>query len=278
MASKLEALGGQAVIEGVMMKSENKLAVAVRLPNSKIKVKVEKLKKLNKFWRIPVIRGFVQLILILIIGIKALSWSADQQLAKEEKLSAFGMALTILFSLGMAVLFFIIAPFFLTKLIVEKGFLFNLVDGIIRIIIFIIYVVIIAQMKDIKTLFRYHGAEHKTVNCYEAKLPLTIKNIKKFPTLHPRCGTAFILIVLIISIFIFSLVHGTWQLRLLSRIILIPVIAGISYEILKLSARFRNSIIMKIITAPGLAMQKLTTAEPTERMIEVAVKALKKVK
>jgi uncharacterized protein YqhQ len=275
---KIEAIGGQAVIEGVMMKSQQKLAVAVRLPNKKIKTKVEKLRKLRKFWRIPFIRGFVQLIFILIIGLKALSWSADQQLGKDEKIGALAMALTLLFSIGMAIAFFIIAPFFLTRLVIEKGFLFNLIDGIIRIAIFIIYILIIARMKDVKNLFKYHGAEHKTVNCYEAKKPLTIKNIKKFSTLHPRCGTAFILIVLIISILIFSLVKGSWQIHLISRIILIPVIAGISYEILKLSDKFKNSKIMKIITSPGLALQKLTTAEPTGRQIEVALAAFKALK
>jgi len=275
---KIEAIGGQAVIEGVMMKSQRKLAVAVRLPNKKIKTKVEKLRKLKRFWRLPVIRGFIQLIFILIIGIKALTWSADQQMNKDEKLGAFELTLTLLISFGMAIVFFIVAPFFLTKLVIEKGFLFNLIDGLIRIAIFIIYILIIAQIKDVKALFKYHGAEHKTVNCYEAKKPLTIKNIKKFPTLHPRCGTAFILIVLIISILIFSLVTGSWQLRLVSRIILIPVIAGISYEILKLSDKFKNNAVMKIITSPGLALQRLTTAEPTDKQIEVAVSAFKALK
>jgi len=270
-------IGGQAVIEGVMIKSDEKLAVAVRLPNKKIKIKSENLKKQNKFFRLPIVRGFVQLVLMLIIGIKALNWSADQQLKKHEKIKPLELTLTLIISFGAAILFFIIAPFFLTKLIVEKGFLFNLIDGIIRIIIFIIYLVIIARISDVKTLYKYHGAEHKAVNCYEAKKKLTIKNIKKFSTLHPRCGTAFILIVLILSILIFTLVRGAWQIRLISRIILIPVIAGISYEILRLTAKYPNNIITKTISAPGLALQKLTTAEPTPKQIEVAVSALKKI-
>lgn len=275
---KKQHIGGQAVIEGVMIKSDKKLAIAVRLPNKKIKTKAEKLKKQNKFFRLPIIRGFVQLILMIVIGIKALNWSADQQLRKEEKLSLLALILVLVFSFGFAILFFVVAPFFLTKLIIEKGFFFNLIDGIIRIAIFMIYIVIIAQIKDVKILYKYHGAEHKAVNCYEAKKPLTIKNIKKFPTLHPRCGTAFILIVLVISIFIFSLVRGTWQIRLLSRIILIPVIAGISYEILKLTAKYPDNIITRAVSAPGLALQKLTTAEPTKKQIEVAVAALKKIR
>lgn len=274
----MKHIGGQAVIEGVMMKTSNKIAIAVRLPNKKIKIKVEKLRTLRRFWRLPIIRGFVQIILMLVIGIKALAWSADQQLGKDEKLSTTAMALTILFSIGMAIALFVVAPFFLAKLIIEKGFLFNLIDGIIRIATFIIYIALISQIKDVKALFKYHGAEHKAVNCYEAKKPLAVKNIKKFSTLHPRCGTAFLLIVLIISILIFSLIRGQWQIRLISRIILIPLIAGIGYEILKLSDKFRHSIITKIISAPGLALQKLTTAEPTKSQIEVALAALKKIK
>lgn len=275
--NKIEAIGGQAVIEGVMMKSADRVAIAVRLPNKKIKTKVERLRKLRRFWRLPVIRGFVQLILILIIGIKALSWSADQQLGKDEKIGAGGLTLTLALSFCFAVLLFVVCPFFIAKLIIEKGILFNLIDGIIRIAMFIAYIAIISQIKDIKTLFRYHGAEHKTVNCYEAKKRLTIKNIKKFSTLHPRCGTAFLLIVFIVSILIFSLIKGAWQIRLISRIILIPLVAGISYEILKITDRYRNSAAAKIISAPGLALQKLTTAEPDEKQIEVAVCALKNI-
>ncbi|MCK4428924.1 MAG: DUF1385 domain-containing protein, partial [Candidatus Aenigmarchaeota archaeon] len=218
------------------------------------------------------------LILMLIYGIKALNWSANQQMEKHEKIGLLGIILTLAFSFGFVILFFIIAPFFLAKLIIAKGVLFNITDGILRIAIFILYLVIISRISDVKTLYKYHGAEHKTIHCYEAKKAVTVKNIKKFSTLHPRCGTAFILIVLIISILIFSLIRGSWQIRLVSRIILIPVITGISYEILKFSNKFRKSMFSKIITAPGLALQKLTTKEPTKKQIEVAIRALKALK
>ena len=283
-------IGGQAVIEGVMMKSDKHMTVAVRLPNKKttktkglrgaelgssIKTKKQKLKKLKKFWTIPFIRGIVQLIYILILGIKALIWSSDQQLGKDEKITAKELAITLVISFGFAVLFFVIAPFFITKAFVEKGLLFNIIDGILRLVIFLVYVAVIALFNDVKILFQYHGAEHKCINCYERKKPLTIKNIKKYSTLHPRCGTAFILIVLIVSIFIFSLITGSWQIRLISRIILIPVIAGISYELLKLSARFKHNFIIQAITYPGLLLQKLTTREPNNKQIEVALVSLK---
>ncbi|MBW2993624.1 DUF1385 domain-containing protein [Candidatus Woesearchaeota archaeon] len=274
----MKNVGGQAVIEGVMMKTDSKMAIAIRLPNKKIKTKIQKIKKLKKLWRLPIIRGFMQLILMLIFGIKALNWSADQQMEEHEKIGLLGIILTLVLSFGFVILFFIIAPFFLTKLIIAKGVLFNIIDGILRIAIFIIYLVIISRIGDVKTLYKYHGAEHKTIHCHEAKKALTVKNIKKFSTLHPRCGTAFILIVLIISILVFSLIRGSWQIRLFSRIILIPVITGISYEILKLSNKFKDSLFTKIITAPGLMLQKLTTKEPTNKQIEVAVKALKALK
>lgn len=273
---KEKHIGGQAVIEGVMMRSEKRLAVAVRLNNGKVKVKLQRLRKLKKPFRLPFIRGIFSLIEMLVMGIKTLTWSAQQQLGKEEKLSAFELLLTVLLSFGFAILFFIIAPFFLTKIFFDKGVLFNLVDGVFRIAIFLIYIAAVSSMKDVRRIFQYHGAEHKVVNCYEANKALTVKNIKKFSTLHPRCGTAFILIVLVLSILVFSLVKGSWQIRLISRILLIPVIAGISYEILKLSAKYKNNALMKAIIYPGLLLQKITTRQPNKRMIEVAVAALKK--
>ena len=273
----MKNIGGQAVIEGVMMKSDKNMTIAVRLPNKKIKTKKQKLGKLRKFWTLPFIRGIVQLIYILVLGVKALIWSSDQQLGEEEKITGKEIAFTLVISFGFAILFFIIAPFFITKIFVEKGFLFNLIDGILRLIIFLVYIAIIGIFKDVKIMFQYHGAEHKGINCMESKKPLTVKNIKKFSTLHPRCGTAFILIVLVISIFIFSLISGSWQIRLISRIILIPVIAGISYELLKLSARFKDNLIIKAVVYPGLLLQKMTTREPDEKQIEVALASLKEI-
>ena len=268
-------IGGQAVIEGVMLKSDTHMATAVRLPNKSIKTKKQKLKKPRKFWRVPFIRGIFQLIYILILGIKSLIWSSDQQLEKHEKITAKELTATLFISFGFAIAIFIIAPFFITKLFVSKGFFFNLIDGILRLVIFFLYLIIISISKEVRILFQYHGAEHKTIYCYEAKKPLTVKNIKKYSTLHPRCGTAFILIVLVISIIIFSLIKGNWIVALISRIVLIPVIAGISYEILKLSAKFKHNQIIKAITYPGLMMQKLTTKEPNNKQIEVAIASLK---
>lgn len=269
-------IGGQAIIEGVMMKSPTKLAISIRLRNGKIKTKKERLKKRSKFWKLPFIRGIVVLIETLVLGMKALIWSADQQLDKTEKITKLEIAYALAISIGFAVLLFIVLPFFLTKLIIGKGLLFNLIDGILRLIIFLVYLGLISLMKDVKILFKYHGAEHKVVNCYEAGKGLRVENVRKFKTLHPRCGTAFILIVLIVSILIFSLIiTPTWWIKLGARIVLIPVIAGISYEILKLSDRFRKNIFIRGITAPGLWLQKITTKEPSKRQIEVAIKALK---
>ena len=273
-----EHVGGQAVIEGVMMRKENKIATAVRLRSGKIKIKKDRLKKRSKFWKIPFFRGIVALWDMLILGMKTLLWSADQQLDKHEKITKFELFYTLALSLGFGVLFFIVIPLFLAGLVIEKGFWFNLVDGIIRIAVFLIYISLISLMEDVKVLFRYHGAEHKTVHCYEAGKKLTYENIKKFTTLHPRCGTAFIFIVLIISILIFSIIRAPdWYIRLGVRIVFIPVIAGISYEILKLSDRFKNIFFIRWLTKPGLWLQKITTKEPDKKQVEVAIKALKSV-
>ncbi|MBW2965617.1 DUF1385 domain-containing protein, partial [Candidatus Woesearchaeota archaeon] len=237
-----------------------------------------KLKRKSKIFKTPFIRGFFVLVDTLVLGIKALSWSANQQLEKKEKITMKEMILTIAASFIFAVLFFIVIPFYLTGLIVNKGILFNLIDGILRIGIFFIYLLAISLMKDVKLLFKYHGAEHKAVNCFEAKKALTIKNAKKFTTVNPRCGTSFLVIVLAISILIFSLIISDyWYIRLGARIILIPVIAAVYYEILKLSSKFKNNLIFKILNTPGLWIQKITTKEPTNKQIEVAIASLKAV-
>ena len=275
MSEKL--IGGQAVIEGVMMKTDRNMAVSVRLQNNKIKTKKQRLKRRSGFLKWPFIRGVVNLYDILILGIKTLTWSANQQLDKKEKLTSFQLALTITLSLIFGILIFIVAPFFLTRFIVQKGILFDLIDGLMRVIILIAYFLVISLMKDVQILFRYHGAEHKVVNCYEAKKQLDVKNVKKFSTLHPRCGTSFLVIVLVISIIVFSFIQGVWYIRLFGRILLLPVVAGISYEILKLGGRFRENKLMKIINTPGIWVQKISTKEPTKKQIEVAITAFKTV-
>ena len=273
-----EHIGGQAVIEGVMMKNKEKLAISVRLPNGKIKTKKERLKKRRKLFTKPFLRGFFVLLDTLIIGIKSLLWSADQQLEEHEKITKKDVFLTLAFTIGITILFFIVLPFYLTGLIVGKGWIFNLIDGLIRLGMFLVYFIAISFFKDVRILFQYHGAEHKAINCLESKKRLTVENIKKFSTLNPRCGTSFILIVLTISIIIFSLLHSDfWYINLGARIVLIPVIASISYEILRFSAKYQKNPIMRLIIFPGLLLQRISTKEPNKKQIEVAVKALKSV-
>jgi uncharacterized protein YqhQ len=274
----MEHIGGQAVIEGVMMRSPTKLAVSVRLPNGKIKTKKENLKKFGKFYKMPFIRGGFVLIDTLVKGMKTLIWSADQQLGQEEKITTKEVVWALLFSVVLAIVFFIIVPFVVTQLIFTRGILFNIVDGILRLVMFILYVLAISLMKDVKVLFQYHGAEHKAVNCFEHGLKLTLENAKKFSTLHRRCGTSFIFIVLLVSIVVFSaLTSQYWYVNLLARILLIPVIAAISYEILKLGDRFKDNWFLGWLSLPGMWIQRITTKEPTNKQIEVAIVSLKKV-
>ena len=274
----MQHIGGQAIIEGVMMKSQDKYAVSVRLQNGKIKTKKQRLKKRNKLFKAPFFRGFFVLLDTLILGIKALSWSANQQLEKKEKITMKEMIFTLVISFLFVILFFIVVPFYLTGLIVGKGILFNLIDGVLRIGIFLVYISVISLMKDVKLLFKYHGAEHKAVNCYESGKELNVKNCRKFTTINPRCGTSFLVIVLAISILIFSLIITEhWYIRLGARIVLMPVIAAVSYEVLKLSSKFNKNIVFKILNAPGLWIQKITTKEPTNKQMEVAITSLKAV-
>ena len=279
MENKLDVVGGQAVIEGVLMKSKEKVAIAVRLPNKKIKVRTQKIKPLPKILTIPFLRGITTLIQILIIGLKALTWSANQQVEEEEeKISGLAIAGTLILSLLFVIIFFIGLPFLINYFFPVKNILFTTIEGIIRLGIFIAYVYAISLMKDIKRVFQYHGAEHMVVNAFEHKKKLTLENIKKFSTKHPRCGTSFIFIVLIISIIVFSLIYTEiWYWKIVWRILLIPVIAGISYEILKLAGKFRSNLIMKIISAPGTWIQSITTKKPDDSMIKIAVIALRKV-
>lgn len=287
-------IGGQAVIEGVLIRGPGKYVVAVR-KNKKIVAKNGLIPKRHNFLKLPFIRGFVNLVDMLVIGIKSLMWSAEQAAPKDEKISKNELALTIFFSIAIVILFFIALPYFLTNLIgfreEQKPVLFNLVDGIIRIVIFLVYIAAISFIKDVKILFQYHGAEHKAIHCYEKEKKLTIKNVKKFTTLHPRCGTSFLLIVFIVSIFVFSLLPSialfyypnfsnlsAWIRKgvlFLIRILLIPFIAGVSYEILKISDKKQDNIVFKIISLPGLWLQKITTKEPSKRQIEVAIYSLK---
>ena len=271
-------VGGQAVIEGVMMRYKDNLATAVSKKN-KIIVKKEKIK--FKSSKIPFIRGIINLIETLYIGVKTLNYSAEMQLEKKEKKSSSSMMVfSLIFAFVFALFLFKFMPLYLTRFIDKflnmNSILFNLLDGIIKISIFILYIHIISKMSDIKKVFQYHGAEHKAVNCYESGLKLNVKNVKKFSTVHKRCGTTFILLVLTVSIIVYMFIPKTlpFSMNLLLRILLLPFIASISYELLRLNARYDNMITGTLVT-PGLLLQKMTTKEPNDKQINVALKALK---
>ena len=270
-------VGGQAVIEGVMMRNKERFAVAVRLPDGRIKVRTEQSSTFPKIFNIFFIRGAVGLGYTLIDGIKALTWSSNQQLGKEEKLSQKELVLTIGTSVTFALLFFVAIPFFAARLIEPEGLWFNVLDGLFRIAIFLGYLGIIAQLKDVQRLFQYHGAEHKSIYCYEAGEPLIVKNVKKYTRFHPRCGTSFLFLVLILSIIIFSFIPGPWWVKLLGRIVALPIIAGIGYELIKLSWKYHRNPVVKAIIAPGLWLQRITTKEPSEQQLKVGIAALKAV-
>jgi uncharacterized protein YqhQ len=285
----MKNIGGQAVIEGVMMKSPDLWAVAVRDPHGKINLKTEQIKKRGILSRLPLFRGIFALGSALSIGLKAIEFSGTvaYQHSKEDKpMTKSAMVVTMGLAFILAVGLFKFLPLLFTTLIgiVAKGisdstFLFNLLDGIFRIMIFFLYVFLIGLWKDMKRIYQYHGAEHKVIHTYEAGEELSVENAKRHKPYHPRCGTSFLLIVMVISIMTFMLIPKDWSFsqKLISRIILIPLIAGISYEILKLSAKMKDNFIMGLLVFPGLFLQRLTVREPDESQIEVALIALKEV-
>ncbi|MCM2325138.1 MAG: DUF1385 domain-containing protein [Candidatus Woesearchaeota archaeon] len=280
MDSKI-TIGGQALIEGVMMRSNERYAIAVRRPDKKISIKLIPVQKAKYgFMNWPLLRGFFRFIETLMIGINSLSYSAtESQGEKEESLSKKDLVLTLFISIGMTFGLFYFLPLLLTKFITDtRGFYFNLIDGVLRLAIFLIYLSAISFMPDIRRVFQYHGAEHKAVYCYESKKPLTVKNVQKFSTLHPRCGTNFILIVFVLSIFFFTIVNVQgFFYKLALRILMLPIIAGFSYEVLKFAGNHFENPIVKAIIWPGLMLQKITTKEPEDDMVEVAIKSLKAV-
>ncbi len=280
MSSKI-SIGGQALIEGVMMRSKNKYAIAVRKPDKKISTKVIKIKEpKNNLLKLPIIRGCIRFIETLVIGIKSISYSAvESQGEEEEAITDWEIFLTVALSIALTIVLFYMIPLLLAKFFAkDSGFWFNFIDGITRLGIFVLYLFLISLFPDVRRVFQYHGAEHKTVACYEKKEKLSVNNIKKYSTIHPRCGTSFLLIVFVLSIFFFTLVQvqGYFQ-RLGMRLLLLPLIAGISYELLKFAGKHYNNSFVKILVSPGLLLQKITTKEPTNDMIEVAVKSLKAV-
>lgn len=279
-------IGGQAVIEGVMMRAPESLVIAVRREDKKIVLKKEKVKiDNNKLFKKPFLRGLIGLYNALILGVKALNFSAYHAMGEgTEKVTKKDIFVAMVLGLGFGVLLFVFLPLFLTEMLksiipsIKESFLvFNAVDGVIRVIFFIAYIYIISFMKDIKRVFEYHGAEHKAIFTYENGLPLTVQNARGMSRLHPRCGTSFLLIVMIVSIFVFSLIpkDSYFIIKLLSRLILLPVIAGISYEVLKLSSKYKDNFIVNMLIKPGLWLQKITTREPDDSQLEVALISIK---
>jgi len=277
--------GGQAVIEGVMMRGPGAYAIAVHTGNS-IDVEIKPFKSIAEkypFLKWPFVRGVVALFESLVLGIKALTHSANKAFDEdEEELSFKEIVITLTIGIVLSIVLLIVIPTTLTYWLaasVKNPFLNNFIEGLIRLAVFLSYIAFISCMSDIRRVFQYHGAEHKVINAYEAKDELNVGSVQKYSTLHPRCGTSFLLIVMTIKIFVFALLGHQEDVlwRNLSRIMLLPVIAGVSYEILKLSAKYSNSFFWKAAVAPGLWLQKLTTREPDDKQVETAIAAFKAV-
>jgi uncharacterized protein YqhQ len=293
-------VGGQAVLEGIMMKGEDRTAVVVRKPGGKLHIKTELLKKAGAWKKVPIVRGVLIFVDSLVTGTRTLLYSAevledseDGQEEQKDKLTQwlekhFGekgaLNVILYFSVFLAILFtvgiFIIAPTAVVsvfKYLTTNEVALNLIEGVFRIAMFVIYIALISKMKDIQTVFQFHGAEHKCIHCFENGLELTPENCKPFETLHPRCGTSFLMFVMVISLLLFSLLGWPNLLwRVASRLLLVPVIAGLSYELLRWAGR-SDSLLVKILSVPGLLLQKLTTKEPDEKQLEVAIAAMKAV-
>lgn len=289
---KYSGIGGQAVIEGVMMKNKDHYAVAVRKPDGNIEVKKEEFKGISskcKLFRVPFIRGIFSFIDSLTLGMSTLTYSAsfyeeeeDTKKTEQEKKKSDTVfnVITIMISVILAVGIFMVVPFYLSQLlekVISSKTLIIFLEGVIRLLIFIIYIVLISFMKDIKRVYMYHGAEHKCINCIEHGMPLTVDNVRISSKEHKRCGTSFMLLVMCISILILMLVRFDSRiLRLVARIVLIPVIAGISFELLRLAGTKEN-VFTNIISKPGLLLQRLTTKEPDDSMIEVGIASVETV-
>jgi len=276
--------GGQAVIEGVMMRGQKTMVTAVRRPNGELAIDTQPLPTIYTGWirKTPLIRGVIVLIEALVLGIKTLLYSANVSLEEEEEKISGGLVWAMLtISLVLSIALFFMAPLFLTKLLdpyIHSSLVFHLIEGFIRLAIFIIYLKLMTLVPDIKRVFAYHGAEHKAVNAYEDGVPLEVEEIKKYSTAHVRCGTSFLFAVLIIAILVFALIgRPSLWLIVLSRIILIPVIAALGYEVTHFGGKHSKNGLVKAILYPGLLLQKLTTRQPDDSQLEVAISALRKV-
>ena len=277
-------VGGQAVIEGVMMRGPGYTATAVREPAGTIVVQKEATKSIADTYPIlkkPFLRGCVALYESLVIGMKALSFSAKAAGYEEEEMSNSEIAITMVISTVFAIAVFLALPTFIVKFIPgvqDNHVVLNLIEGVIRLVLFLLYIWGIGLTKDIQRVFQYHGAEHKTIHTYELDLPLTVENVRQQSRLHARCGTNFLLIVMVVSIFVFAFLGWPNLLeRILSRVLLMPVVAGIAYEVIRLAGRSEHSFV-KAIIKPGLVLQYMTTREPEDDQIEVAIRALEEVR
>ena len=285
MSQKRISVGGQAVIEGVMMRSPTVYATAVRTPQGTIVIQKNRYTALThrfKFLNLPIIRGAINLVEMMWIGIQSLSYSASQAAEdsdpKPKKTAATNLSIfgSVVFALAMGFLLFFYLPLWLTERFdVQSSIAFNLIDGAFRLIVFLGYLLLIARWKEMQRVFQYHGAEHKTIYVFENGQDLTVANARPYTTLHPRCGTSFLLVVMLVSIVVFSFLGKpvTWGDRLL-RFAFIPVIGGIAFEFIRLSAKEKFARVMAPAIWPGLTLQKVTTAEPSDDMLEVAIAAL----
>lgn len=298
---KSSNIGGQAVMEGVMMKNGDRYAVAVRKPNQEIEVKVDDYKgivKNKKIQKIPIVRGVVNFVDSLVLGMKTLMYSSSFFLEEDEeeekkdskkppkteeqkkKSEDLLMGVTVAFSIVMSVAIFMILPYFISNIVrklTDSAFLISLAEGIIRIAIFLAYIILISRMKDIQRVFMYHGAEHKCINCIEHGLDLTVENVRKSSKHHKRCGTSFLLIVMVVSVVIFMFIRtDSPVLRVVYRLLLVPVVSGISYEFIRLAGNSDNKFV-ELLSKPGMMLQRLTTKEPDDTMIEVGIASVEAV-
>ena len=277
-------IGGQAVIEGVMMQNGDRIAVAVRR-QSDGEILVRDLParfRFKKLGQIPFLRGLFRLYDMMSLGLRALNVSTELAFPDDEQMGKGGTFMTFAVAIIVAIGAFMLLPLYLTNIIpglrLSNSVVFNLVEGMIRLGFFFIYLIAISKMKDIHRVFQYHGAEHKTVYTYEADEELTVENAQKHITLHPRCGTAFLMTVFVIAIIIFSLAgNPTLWIKILARLLLLPVVAGVSYEVLRFSGQHYNLWWVKALAQPGLWLQKITTSEPNDDMVEVAIASMKRV-
>jgi uncharacterized protein YqhQ len=285
MAARRAQVGGQAVIEGVMMRGVDHWSLAVRRPDEAIGVHDFPLVSWMKRYpalKVPVVRGVVALVESLVIGIRALTMSANESLGEDEQeLGKKEIAVTLVIALAFAIGLFFLAPLFLTGLFkgwLGTGILFWIVEGMVRVAIFLVYLLVVTQIPDLRRVFEYHGAEHMCIHAFEHDDKLTVQNVERYKTLHLRCGTSFLLIVMVVSILVFAVVQWpAWYLLILSRVVLVPLIAGISYEVIKFAGRHEESAVVRVIMAPGLALQWMTTKRPDQGQIEVAIAALEKI-